>query len=93
MDAWTWQKALVKNNIATIQEGNNVNDAVIILQHSPVYTMGTRSSDEYLFFDKEQPPCDFYRTERGGEVTYHGPGQVCCISSWLDPSFKLITLL
>eukprot|EP00250_Pteridium_aquilinum_P015772 c22755_g1_i1 orf=166-1083(+) len=76
LDAWMWQKAMVKNNIAAIQEGRDVNDAIIILQHSPVYTMGTRSSEEYLLFDKDQPPCDLYRTERGGEVTYHGPGQL-----------------
>ncbi|MCO5581224.1 hypothetical protein L7F22_035102 [Adiantum nelumboides] len=42
----------------------------------PVYTLGTRSSEEYLLFDKDKPPCDLYRTERGGEVTYHGPGQL-----------------
>lgn len=76
MNAWEWQQAMVKKSITAIQEGHDVNDAVIILQHPPVYTMGTRSSEEYLLFDKKQPPCDLYYTERGGEVTYHGPGQL-----------------
>ncbi|MCO5591861.1 hypothetical protein L7F22_045854 [Adiantum nelumboides] len=76
MDAWTWQKALVKKKTEAIQQGQDVDDALIILQHNPVYTLGTRSSEEYLLFDKDQPPCDLYRTERGGEVTYHGPGQL-----------------
>lgn len=59
MNAWEWQQAnMVKKSIRAIQEGHDVNDAVIILHHSPVYTMGTRSSEEYLLFDKKQPPCD-----------------------------------
>lgn len=78
---------MAKKSITAIQEGHDVNDAVIILQHAPVYTMGTRSSEEYLLFDKKQPPCDLYRTERGGEVTYHGPGQVYCIFTKLDMTF------
>ncbi|MCO5562305.1 hypothetical protein L7F22_015931 [Adiantum nelumboides] len=79
MDAWTWQKALVKKKMEAIQQGQDVDDALIILQHNPVYTLGTRSSEEYLLFDKDQPPCDLYRTERGGEVTYHGPGQASLV--------------
>lgn len=93
MNAWEWQKAMVKKSITAIQEGHDVNDAVIILQHSPVYTMGTRSSEGYLLFDKKQPPCDLYHTERGGEVTYHGPGQVYCIFTKLDMTFCVCSFL
>jgi hypothetical protein len=46
------------------------------LQHPPVYTLGAGSSEEHVKFDLQQPPHRLYRTERGGEVTYHGPGQV-----------------
>ncbi|CAN6988533.1 unnamed protein product [Brassica oleracea var. botrytis] len=36
--------------------------------------MGTGSSEDDLNFDVKDAPFDVYRTERGGEVTYHGPG-------------------
>jgi len=51
-------------------------DAVILLQHPPTYTLGTGSTSSNLLFDVEEAPCQVFRTERGGEVTYHGPGQV-----------------
>jgi lipoate-protein ligase B len=51
----------------------------VCLQHPPVYTLGAGSSEDHLKFDLQQPPHPLYRTERGGEVTYHGPGQVCIL--------------
>jgi hypothetical protein len=51
-------------------------DAVFILQHPPVYTLGAGSTTDHLRFDPAHPPAPLYRTERGGEVTYHGPGQL-----------------
>ncbi len=49
---------------------------LLLLQHAPVYTLGTGSSTSHLRFDPDDPPLPVYRTERGGEVTYHGPGQL-----------------
>lgn len=46
------------------------------VQHPPVYTMGAGSSEDHVKFDLQHPPHPLYRTERGGEVTFHGPGQV-----------------
>ncbi|KAE8675289.1 Detected protein of unknown function [Hibiscus syriacus] len=50
-------------------------DSLIILQHNPVYTIGTGSSEKYLNFDIKEAPFDVYPTERGGKITY-GPGQL-----------------
>ena len=74
--AWDWQKQIVKDKKALIEKNQDCQDTLIILQHHPVYTLGTGSSEEYLNFDIKDAPYDVYRTERGGEVTYHGPGQV-----------------
>lgn len=74
--AWSWQKSIVKHRKALIEQNEDCSDSLIVLQHQPVYTLGTGSSEEYLNFNIKEAPYDVYRTERGGEVTYHGPGQV-----------------
>ncbi|KAH9256825.1 lipoyl(octanoyl) transferase [Batrachochytrium salamandrivorans] len=45
---------------------------VMLLEHTPVYTLGRGSSESHLLNKQIQT----IRTERGGEVTYHGPGQL-----------------
>jgi lipoyl(octanoyl) transferase len=70
--AWIWQKSLQKERISD----PSVPDALVILEHPPVYTLGTGSSLEFLKFDRERAEYDLYRVERGGEVTYHCPGQI-----------------
>ncbi|GAV87923.1 BPL_LplA_LipB domain-containing protein [Cephalotus follicularis] len=75
-EAWSWQKNLVKEKKAMIERNKDCPDTLIFLQHQPVYTMGTGSSEEYLNFDIKEAPFHVFRTDRGGEVTYHGPGQL-----------------
>ena len=75
-EAWALQKAIVKEKKALIERNEECPDTLIMLQHPPVYTLGTGSSEEFLNFNVKDSPYDVIRTERGGEVTYHGPGQV-----------------
>lgn len=70
--AWQWQK----ERAHAIAGGECVEQALLLLQHPPVYTLGTRSTLDNVKFDPESPPHPIFRTERGGEVTYHGPGQL-----------------
>jgi lipoyl(octanoyl) transferase len=70
--AHTWQKSLVADR----RENPNLDDILILLEHSPVYTLGQGSSLEFLKFDPLQTEWEVYRVERGGEVTYHCPGQL-----------------
>lgn len=54
-------------------------DSLILLQHNAVYTLGTGSDPSYIKLDEqklEAAGIDLLRIERGGEVTYHGPGQL-----------------
>ncbi|CAM9306057.1 unnamed protein product [Chrysoparadoxa australica] len=49
---------------------------MMLVQHNPVFTLGTGSVLDNLKFPLEDPPFEVFRVERGGEVTYHGPGQI-----------------
>ena len=48
-------------------------DELLICEHSPVYTQGLAGKKEHIFNPGEIP---VVQTNRGGQVTYHGPGQV-----------------
>jgi lipoyl(octanoyl) transferase len=48
-------------------------DELWLLEHPPVYTLGQAGKPEHLLRDTGIP---VVRTDRGGQVTYHGPGQV-----------------
>jgi lipoyl(octanoyl) transferase len=49
-------------------------DELWLLEHSPVYTLGIAGREEHVRSARDQIPV--IRTDRGGQVTYHGPGQV-----------------
>jgi len=51
----------------------NTLDELWLLQHQPVYTLGQAGRREHLLNTAEIP---VYATDRGGQVTYHGPGQL-----------------
>ena len=52
---------------------NEIEDQLLLVEHSPVYTLGrARNAEQNLLTD--QVPTE--RIERGGDVTFHGPGQL-----------------
>lgn len=51
-------------------------DIFLLQQHHPVYTLGRGASLEFLKFDPAQYSIEIHRIGRGGEVTYHCPGQL-----------------
>jgi lipoyl(octanoyl) transferase len=62
------EKRLININL------NNEKDLIWILEHEDVYTGGT-SYNENEILDKS---IDLIKTNRGGKITYHGPGQIIC---------------
>ena len=74
--AWRWQQELVARRIAA--GAPPLPDVVLCLEHSHVYTLGRAASEAHLRFAPGGGPLDaeIHRVERGGKVTYHGPGQL-----------------
>jgi lipoyl(octanoyl) transferase len=79
-EAWARQKELVELRIA-----NKIPDTLIFCEHDPVITLGRGSQREgEKPFLALQPGVDVVEIERGGQATYHGPGQIVAY-----PIFKL----
>jgi lipoyl(octanoyl) transferase len=57
----------------TAERGPGTADQIWLLHHPPVFTLGQAGKAEHLHDPGDTP---VVRTERGGQVTYHGPGQV-----------------
>jgi lipoyl(octanoyl) transferase len=70
--AWAWQRSLVEQR----RQQPDLEDVLILLEHPPVYTLGQGASLEFLNFDPAETTVEVCRIERGGEVTYHCPGQL-----------------
>jgi lipoate-protein ligase B len=72
-----YQQALkLQNALVAFRHAGAIGDTLLLLEHPHVYTMGRGASERYLV----APPADvpIYRVSRGGQVTYHGPGQLIC---------------
>jgi lipoyl(octanoyl) transferase len=65
----TWQEMLAFTNNRTAQ----TQDEIWLLQHSPVFTLGLAGKKEHMLKPGSIP---IVQSDRGGQVTYHGPGQI-----------------
>ena len=73
-EAWALQKELV-----TRRADGEIADRLLLLEHDPVLTLGRQASVEHVLATPRQltrRSIEVIRVERGGEVTYHGPGQL-----------------
>lgn len=57
----------------TAQRTRETPDEIWLLEHPPVYTQGIAGKPEHLLFPSQIP---VIKTDRGGQITYHGPGQI-----------------
>ena len=71
-NSWNFQKELQKK----VLNGDCL-DSIIFVEHDSVYTFGKNSDKSNLLVSKDSK-IKIYETERGGEITYHGPGQIVC---------------
>jgi len=73
-DVFDMQKTLHAQRVR-----GEIPDTLLLLEHRPVYTLGTSASRDHVLFNEEsltKRGIDLVTTSRGGDVTYHGPGQL-----------------
>ena len=72
-DAWRLQQRIADQ----VRGGGD--QALILLEHPPTYTLGVRGNPEHLLLSEKvlaSRGAEVHRTDRGGDVTFHGPGQL-----------------
>jgi lipoyl(octanoyl) transferase len=88
--AWDYQENLLQENLkikAVIHDPGNVVDNkllptkhyLLFVEHPPVYTLGKSGKIEHVLINEEQrmkEGIDFFHTNRGGDITFHGPQQI-----------------
>jgi lipoyl(octanoyl) transferase len=84
-EAWDLQEALLKTAVDLTIENRKQNTAVLaahhllFCEHPHVYTLGKSGAAENLLLDQahlDQIQAQFFKINRGGDITYHGPGQL-----------------
>ena len=68
--AWDIQKNYHKKVLTGKEQ-----DTLILVEHEPVYTLGKNANDNHLLQSASEE-IKVYRIERGGDITFHGPGQI-----------------
>lgn len=91
-DAWDYQERILKNAVdikaahrEAIEKAQDVNllpqtkHQLLFVEHPHVYTLGKSGNIENVLLSEEnlaKRGIDFFRINRGGDITYHGPGQI-----------------
>ena len=68
--AWAWA---LQRDLAAARADGEAEDTLLLLEHAPVYTAGRRSPPGHVIGKLSAP---LVETDRGGQTTYHGPGQL-----------------
>lgn len=75
-----YDKALkIQEKLWELRRNGIIDDTFLLLEHKPVLTLGRRGNYENILLSKEalqEQGIDIHEVSRGGDVTYHGPGQI-----------------
>ena len=67
---WDLQKEMQQQRIR-----GEIEDTLILVEHDPVYTLGKNADKDHLLQSRDES-VDVFNIERGGDITFHGPGQL-----------------
>ena len=94
--AWNLQHKIFNKRLS-----NDVSDTLLLLEHPNTYTLGKSSNKANLLFsdvELQQKSIAIYNIDRGGDITYHGPGQIVGypiinLSLWQKDTHKYLRTL
>tara|TARA_B110000014_G_scaffold180588_1_gene129926 strand:- start:14 stop:700 length:687 start_codon:yes stop_codon:yes gene_type:complete len=78
-DAWSIQESMLDSIIRDKKNKKKTKSYLFFCQHPHVYTLGKSGKKENLLLSDDElklKNADFYKINRGGDITYHGPGQL-----------------
>src|ERR1035437_5406866 len=78
-EAWAKQEALFSGSIAKKVQNLPTDNFLVFCEHPHVYTLGKSGDEHNLLLNYIQLQANdavFFKTDRGGDITYHGPGQI-----------------
>lgn len=95
-DAWDLQKS-----IHQLRTENKIDDILLLLEHPHTYTLGKTADKQNLVGDKkylDENKISVYDIDRGGDITYHGPGQIVGypiinLTNWKQDTHKYLRSL
>lgn len=88
-EAWDYQEGIFKSVVDVKLANRNLPEdeqlttpnKLLFVEHPHVYTLGKSGSEDNLLLNKEglqEKEATYYKINRGGDITYHGPGQIVC---------------
>ena len=80
-DAWSRQTEIFNSLIEARKEGKPYENRIIFCTHPHVYTIGKHGKQENMLISGDMLSrigAEVFRIDRGGDITYHGPGQLVC---------------
>ncbi len=80
-EAWDRQKVLFDELVEAKRNGVEYKNRIIFCQHPHVYTLGKHGKESNMLVGQEQllgMHAELFHIDRGGDITYHGPGQWVC---------------
>ena len=69
-EVWDLQKEMQSKRMA-----GEIDDLLILVEHNPVYTLGKNADANHLLQNRDRS-VEVFNVERGGDITFHGPGQL-----------------
>uniref|UniRef100_UPI00405663BC lipoyl(octanoyl) transferase LipB n=1 Tax=Alistipes sp. TaxID=1872444 RepID=UPI00405663BC len=84
-ECWELQRslfdALCKKKLAKEDAGGETCGTILLVEHPAVYTLGKSGNEDNMLCTEERLKAlgaEFYHIDRGGDITFHGPGQLVC---------------